>query len=78
MTAEPAPVASALTDTFPPRLTGPLSLRLRLPAGEHIASVRARGRSFDRLARRDTLDLTGLRGRVELAVAISGGSVAGG
>ena len=62
----------------PPRLTGPLSLRLRLPAGEHIASVRAPGKSFERLSRRDTLDLTGLRGHVELAVAISGGSGAGG
>jgi hypothetical protein len=61
----------------PPRLTGPLLLRLRLPAGERLASVKARGKSFERFARPDTLDLTGLTGHVELAVAISGGSGAG-
>jgi hypothetical protein len=62
----------------PPRLTGPLLLRLRLPAGERLASVKTRGKSFDRLASRNTLDLTGLTGHVQLAVAISGGSGAGG
>jgi hypothetical protein len=61
----------------PPRLTGSLRLRLRLPAGERLATARARGRSFARLAEPNTLDLTGMTGHVELAVPVSGGSDGG-
>ncbi len=62
----------------PPRLDGPLRLRLRLPAGERLASVRANGKSFERFAAPDTLDLTGMTGHVELVARLSGGSGAGG
>jgi hypothetical protein len=61
----------------PPRLTGSLKLRLRLPAGERLAPVSAGGRSFERLAAPDTLDLTGLTGHVELDLPLSGGSGGG-
>ena len=47
-----------------------LRLRLRLPAGERVTGVALRGRSFDRYdARSDTIDLSGLTGRVDLVVA---------
>ena len=48
-----------------------LRLRLRLPVGERVAGVSGRGgRSFDRYdARSGTVDLSGLRGRVDLVVA---------
>jgi hypothetical protein len=49
-------------------------LRLRLPAREHIASVRLAGRSvaFDR--RTETIDLSGLRGPQRLTVSVSSGA----
>jgi hypothetical protein len=47
-----------------------LRLRLRLPAGERMTGVAIRGRSFDRYdARSDTIDLSGLTGRIDLVVA---------
>jgi hypothetical protein len=57
----------------PPRLgPGSLRLRLRLPAGRRITGVVVDGRSFDRFdAVSETIDLTGLKGRVRLAVSTS-------
>jgi hypothetical protein len=55
----------------PARAPPTLRLRLRLPAGERMAGVSVRGRrSFDRYeARSGTVDLSGLRGRVDLVVS---------
>jgi hypothetical protein len=55
----------------PPRAPRTLRLRLRLPAGERVAGVSLRGaRAFERYdARSGTVDLSGLRGRVDLVVA---------
>jgi len=51
----------------PPRLT----LRLRLPRGSHLAEVRLGGRPFGRFdPSTGTLDLSGRRGRVEVAVRV--------
>ena len=57
--------------TVPSRLPPQtLRLRLRLPAGERMTGVAFRGRAFDRHdARSDTIDLSGLTGRIELVVA---------
>jgi hypothetical protein len=45
-----------------------LALRLRLPDGRRIVAVRVNGRSSSRLDRRTgTIDLTGLRGTLEIA-----------
>jgi hypothetical protein len=55
----------------PSRAPRTLRLRLRLPAGERVAGVSVLGgRSFDRFdARSGTIDLSGLRGRVDLVVS---------
>jgi hypothetical protein len=46
-----------------------LSLRLRLPAGERISAVLLRGRRFEAFVpETGTIDLSGLRGRVDLTV----------
>jgi hypothetical protein len=50
----------------PTGLTGPLRLRLRLPAGQRLGAVLLGGAAFDRFADPETLDLTGLTGHVEL------------
>jgi hypothetical protein len=57
-----------------PRRLGPasLKLRLRLPNGERITSVSVNGRAFERYdAASETIDLTGLRGRVNLVAVVS-------
>jgi hypothetical protein len=47
-----------------------LRLRLRLPAGERISGVTLRGRAFSSYqAQSDTIDLSGLGGRLDLVVA---------
>jgi hypothetical protein len=49
-----------------------LKLRLRLPNGERIARVTLGGRSFERFdAATETIDLTGLRGRINLTAVTS-------
>jgi hypothetical protein len=63
----------------PAGLSGPLRLRLRLPTGERIGGVSLDGRPFDRFAGPETLDLSGLKGHLELvARRLSAGSGAGG
>jgi hypothetical protein len=58
-------VVSVPSRSAPPRLR----LRLRLPDGHRITSVAANGRTLGRWsARTETIDLSGLRGRVELVV----------
>ena len=52
----------------PPGLAGPLRLRVRLPAGQLLGEVTLAGVPFERFADPETLDLTGLRGHVELVV----------
>lgn len=52
----------------PPGLTGPLRLRVRLPAGQVLGEVTLAGVPFERFADPETLDLTGLRGHLELVV----------
>ena len=47
-----------------------LRLRLRLPAGARLASVRLSGRVVPLEARSSTIDLTGRRGRIELDAAV--------
>ena len=50
-----------------------LKLRLRLPAGEHIASVSLHGKVFERFAPdTGTIDLSGLQGRLDLMVSVAG------
>jgi hypothetical protein len=50
-----------------------LKLRLRLPNGERITSVTVGGRAFTRFdAASETIDLTGLRGRVNLVANVTG------
>ena len=47
-----------------------LRLRLRLPAGERMTGVALRGRAFDGYdAQSDTIDLSGLTGRIDLVVS---------
>jgi hypothetical protein len=57
----------------PERMVPPiLKLRLRLPAGERISGVVLGGKAFDRFAPdTGTIDLSGLHGRLDLAVAIT-------
>ena len=57
----------------PPSPLPSLRLRLRLPAGERIASVRLGGRPvrFDR--RSGTIDLSGRKGPLDLVVSVRGG-----
>lgn len=62
--AGPANVRVALD--VPGGLSGPLRLRLRLPAGQRLGSVTLGGLPFTRLADPETLDLSGLAGHVEL------------
>jgi len=50
----------------PAGLSGPLRLRLRLPAGQTLGHVTVAGLPFGRLADPETLDLTGVRGHVEI------------
>jgi hypothetical protein len=52
----------------PAGLNGPLRLRLRLPGGERMGDVSLDGAPYDRVAGPETLDLTGLTGRLELVV----------
>jgi len=57
-----------------PRRLGsaPLKLRLRLPNGERINSVTVGGRAFTRFdPASETIDLTGLRGRVNLVASVT-------
>jgi hypothetical protein len=50
-----------------------LRLRLRLPDGQRIAAVTLEGRSFHRFDPEDeTVDLSGLPGRIDLVVARQG------
>jgi hypothetical protein len=59
---------------LPARAPRTLRLRLRLPGAERVAGVSVRGgRSFDRYdARSGTIDLSGLRGRVDLVASLAG------
>jgi hypothetical protein len=52
----------------PAGLSGPLRLRLRLPGGERIGEVSLGGVRFGRVAGPETLDLSGLKGHLELVV----------
>jgi hypothetical protein len=52
----------------PPGFSGPLRLRLRLPAGERLGAATLDGAKYERLADSQTLDLSGLTGHVELVV----------
>ena len=52
----------------PAGLNGALRLRLRLPGGERIGDVSLDGEPFDRVAGPETLDLSGLKGHLELVV----------
>ena len=56
----------------PPARPAPasLELRLRLPAGEHLAAVRINGVPARVDRRSDTLDLTGLRGHLDLEAIV--------
>ena len=65
--AGPTSVRVALD--VPAGLTGPLRLRLRLPAGQKLGAVTLGGLPFIRFADPETLDLTGLTGHVELIAA---------
>jgi hypothetical protein len=66
--------AVAVSLSLPPRRPRVLRLRLRLPAGERIATVSLDGTRYRRVAvRSDTIDLSGLRRRrVVLEVKLSG------
>jgi hypothetical protein len=56
----------------PPRLgSATLRLRLRVPAGERIVAATLAGRRSARLDGSETIDLTGLRGRVALVISTS-------
>jgi hypothetical protein len=59
--------------TVPRRLgSATLKLRLRLPSGERITSVTVGGRAFTRFdAASETIDLSGLHGRVNLVASVS-------
>jgi hypothetical protein len=59
--------------TVPRRLgSAALKLRLRLPNGERITSVTVGGRAFTRFdAASETVDLTGLHGRVDLVASVT-------
>jgi hypothetical protein len=59
--------------TVPRRLgSASLRLRLRLPNGERITGVTVGGRAFARFdAASETIDLTGLRGRVDLVASVT-------
>jgi hypothetical protein len=65
--AGPTTVRVALD--VPAGLSGPLRLRLRLPAGQRLGAVTLGGVPFDRFAGPETLDLTGLTGHVELVAS---------
>jgi hypothetical protein len=56
----------------PSRAPGrPLTLRLRLPAGQRLGTVELDGRPFDRVDRTTaTIDLTGMTGELELTAAV--------
>ena len=53
---------------IPERLAGPLRLRLRLPAGVRVSGASADGERIESFVDHETLDLSGLRGHVELVV----------
>jgi hypothetical protein len=56
---------------LPPRAPSAVRLRLRLPEGRRIASVTIGGRPFTRFdGRTGTLDLSGLRGTIELVAEV--------
>jgi hypothetical protein len=61
----------------PERLTGALRLRLRLPGREQLGVVSVGGTEFDHFSDPETLDLTGLRGHVELVVQREAAPTAG-
>jgi hypothetical protein len=63
------PTAVRVALDVPAGLTGPLRLRLRLPAGQRLGAVTVGGRPFDRFADPETIDLTGLAGHVDVVVA---------
>jgi hypothetical protein len=65
--AGPAAVRAAID--VPAGLTGPLRLRIRLPAGQQLGAVTLGGLPYGRFADPETLDLSGLRGHLELSVA---------
>jgi hypothetical protein len=57
----------------PPGVAGPLRLRLRLPAGQRIATVTVNGAPWHGFAGPETIDLTGLSGHLDV-VAVRGGA----
>lgn len=63
------PTAVRVALDVPAGLTGPLRLRLRLPAGQRLGAVTVGGRPFDRFADPETIDLTGLTGHVDVVAA---------
>jgi hypothetical protein len=50
----------------PAGLRGPLRLRLRLPPGQRLGAITVNGTPFGRFAGSETLDLSGLKGHLEL------------
>jgi hypothetical protein len=54
---------------LPSGFTGPLRLRLRLPAGQRLGAVTVDGRPTTRMIGPETVDLSGLTGHVEVAAA---------
>ena len=61
------------TVDVPDRPAGELKLRLRLPRGKRIAAVTRGGRPFGHV-QGEIVDLTGLRGRVELDIRVASGT----
>jgi hypothetical protein len=63
-----APAVQAVIDV-PIGLTGPLRLRFRLPAGQKLGAAKVNGVRFTHFVDAETLDLTGLTGRLEISIA---------
>lgn len=51
---------------LPDGYVGPLRLRLRLPAGQHLGAVTVGGHAYKHLADPETIDLSGLTGHIEV------------
>ena len=52
---------------LPSGFTGPLRLRLRLPAGQRLGAVTVNGKPYTRFADLETIDLSGASGHVDVA-----------
>ena len=51
---------------LPAGYVGPLRLRLRLPAGQHLGAVTVGGNDYNHLADPETIDLSGLTGHIDV------------